>query len=29
MCLRDIDPETEEGQEIESALEALDKLCTR
>jgi hypothetical protein len=27
--LWDIDPETEEGQEIESALVALDKLCTR
>jgi hypothetical protein len=27
--LQDIDPETEEGQEIESALVALDKLCTR
>jgi len=27
--LQDIDPETEEGQEIESALEVLDKLCTR
>ena len=27
--LEDIDPETEEGQEIESALVALDKLCTR
>src|SRR5262245_30502109 len=27
--LQDVDPETEEGQEIESALEALDKLCTR
>ena len=27
--LQDIDPETEEGQEIESTLEALDKLCTR
>src|SRR5262249_41748467 len=27
--LEDIDPESEEGQEIESALVALDKLCTR
>ena len=27
--LQDIDPETEEGQEIESALVALDRLCTR
>src|SRR5215831_2276669 len=27
--LQDIDPESEEGQEIESALVALDKLCTR
>jgi hypothetical protein len=27
--LQDIDPETEEGQEIESAVVALDKLCTR
>src|SRR5215813_3258379 len=27
--LQDIDPETEEAQEIESALVALDKLCTR
>jgi hypothetical protein len=27
--LQDIDPETEEGQEIESALVALDNLCTR
>ena len=27
--LQDIDPESEEGQEIESALVALDNLCTR
>jgi hypothetical protein len=27
--LRDVDPESEEGQEIESALVALDNLCTR
>ena len=27
--LEDIDPESEEGQEIESTLVALDKLCTR
>ena len=27
--LQDVDPESEEGQEIESALVALDNLCTR
>ena len=27
--LQNIDPESEEGQEIESALVALDNLCTR
>ena len=27
--LQEIDPESEEGQEIESALVALDNLCTR